>query len=227
MKEKTHFVKGDEELLGFFRSHSKPYTFKLLGKEWIALPGVFSPKYSPDAQYFVRWMPRLRGKSFLEIGCGTGVVSVEAALRGAQKVIAIDLNKNAVKNTKLNTGKHRVNNKVNVRFGSLFGPIKSSEKFDFIFFNLPFGYRKKRIAKVLEKSVWDTNYQTQRKFLQEAHSHLALNGKLLIGFSTIGHVQELRKNARKFGWKIKERKSQTVQDLEGKHAFKLFELTPQ
>lgn len=44
----------------------------------------------------------LKGRSVLDMGCGTGVLAILAALNGAQSVCAIDIEKNAVENSELN-----------------------------------------------------------------------------------------------------------------------------
>ena len=56
-------------------------------------PGVFHPKYFGSSSIlagFVSSLP-LRGKTFLEVGCGTGVVALCAARAGAE-VTAVDIN---------------------------------------------------------------------------------------------------------------------------------------
>lgn len=224
--EKKHFIKGDEALLRLFLQHQKPYNASLLGKTWVVLPNVFSPAYSPDVAHFVPHFPSLKGKSFLEIGCGSGIASIEAALRGASSVVAVDLNPAAVKNTRLNALLHKVQKIVHARKSNLFSSIKKSEKFDIIFFNAPFGYRNKPIHALLEKSVWDYHYETQKRFLKNARKYLSSNGAVLVGFSTIGHIGEFKKNAHAYNYRVKQLYNKKVRDLEGIHSFKLYVLTP-
>ena len=42
------------------------------------------------------------GKSCIDVGCGAGILAVQMALNGAQKVVALDIDKAAVANTLTN-----------------------------------------------------------------------------------------------------------------------------
>jgi S-methylmethionine-dependent homocysteine/selenocysteine methylase len=49
-----------------------------------------------------------RGKSCLDVGCGSGILSVQLALNGAERVHAIDIDRNAVANTLANAFRNGV-----------------------------------------------------------------------------------------------------------------------
>ena len=59
--------------------------------------GVFSPKYFTCSEILARNFPYNEGEDFLEVGCGVGVISTFAALKGAQSVLALDINPRAVR----------------------------------------------------------------------------------------------------------------------------------
>lgn len=63
-------------------------------------------KYNVRALSMARFSIR-KGDSFLDIGCGTGSISVQAALFGAE-VTAVDMSEEAVFLTKENASKHSV-----------------------------------------------------------------------------------------------------------------------
>jgi release factor glutamine methyltransferase len=99
-------------------------------------PSVFHPKYfgtSSILAKFVSSLP-LRGKSFLEIGCGSGVVALCAARAGAE-VIAVDINPEAVRCTRANAGRNKLI--VDARVGDLFYPVNGAQ-FDVVAWNPPF-----------------------------------------------------------------------------------------
>lgn len=75
------------------------YNVEILGKKFVVFPDVFSPKYFRDPEFFVKELPIKNGETFLEIGCGTGIISIFAVLKGASKVVAID-------NKSKSSGKH-------------------------------------------------------------------------------------------------------------------------
>lgn len=67
------------------RAHKRPYDIMVDGVELMVLPNVFSPQYFTDSIWFAREVAALaQGKTLLEIGTGTGLLAVFAALRGAR-----------------------------------------------------------------------------------------------------------------------------------------------
>lgn len=57
----------------------------------------------------------LQGKSVLDNGCGTGILGIAAAMLGAEKVIATDIDDKAVSNTRENAGLNGVADRLDVR----------------------------------------------------------------------------------------------------------------
>ena len=60
-----------------------------------------------------------KGDSLIDIGCGSGILSIAAAHLGAEKVIAVDLDKLAVKVSKENVDLNGFSNTIDVRYGDL------------------------------------------------------------------------------------------------------------
>ena len=71
--------------------------------------GVFHPTLFPSSRMLWTYLAKasLRDRSLLEIGCGSGVLSIKSALQGA-RVTAIDISPLAVNATRRNAGAHRV-----------------------------------------------------------------------------------------------------------------------
>ena len=67
------------------------------GFDLIVRPTVFHPRYFLTSEYFAGVIDTLdlKGKSVVEVGTGSGVLSLAAARAGASRVIAIDINPNA------------------------------------------------------------------------------------------------------------------------------------
>src|SRR3989344_7781327 len=87
---------------------SKPYGVVLAEKRFVVFPNVFSPKYFRDTEIFSRGLPVVAGETMLELGSGTGIISVMAVYRGMSKVVAVDVNPKAVENTKENVRLHNM-----------------------------------------------------------------------------------------------------------------------
>jgi methylase of polypeptide subunit release factors len=80
-----------------------------------------------------------QGEDVLDLGCGSGLLSIAAAKLGARRVVAIDLDPGALQATGQNAHRNGVSGKVEVRAGSWYEPLhgRSShagerERFDVI-----------------------------------------------------------------------------------------------
>jgi len=188
------YIKGTREILERSKTEKEVYTTLVSGKEFVVYPNVFSPKYFNDTELFADNLPIQEGEELLEIGPGTGVISILMTYKGAKKVLAVDINPDAVKNTQANIVLHNVGDKVEVRQGDLYVPLRPDEKFDTIFWNTPFGFVEDKEIPDLEKAVYDPQYKSTEKFIKEAKLHLKENGRILIGFSTtLGRLDLLQK----------------------------------
>ena len=75
----------------------------------------------------------LNGKMVLDMGCGTGVLGILAAMRGAHSVTAIDSDRWAYENARENAARNGIEN-INVLSGST--EVIPSRKFDIILANI-------------------------------------------------------------------------------------------
>jgi S-methylmethionine-dependent homocysteine/selenocysteine methylase/SAM-dependent methyltransferase len=81
--------------------------------EIVCEPDVFVPTVGSLLLWKHLWRERLgRGRRCLDVGCGTGLLSVQLALDGAERVHAIDINRRAVANTLANAFRNGVSERV-------------------------------------------------------------------------------------------------------------------
>ena len=78
-------------------------------------------------------MEDLKGKSVLDVGCGSGILSIFAAKRGADRVVAVDIDPLAVEETKENAELNGVSQKIETLEG---GADKVEGTFDAVVANL-------------------------------------------------------------------------------------------
>ena len=95
--------------------------FPLPFPEIVRDPGVFAPTQGS----FLIWKHLYRtgagqGKRCLDVGCGTGILSVQLALNGAEQVLAIDIQKEAIANTMTNAFRNGVADRVSGRVEDLY-----------------------------------------------------------------------------------------------------------
>ncbi|MBT1698979.1 methyltransferase [Fulvivirgaceae bacterium PWU4] len=111
----------------------RKYTYN--GITAVVLPGVFHPGLFSSTTFLLDFLKtqNLEGKTFLELGCGSGLISVTAARAGAQ-VTASDLSMKALENTRRNAAQNNVAMKV--VYSDLFDKI--GRTFDWIIINPPY-----------------------------------------------------------------------------------------
>jgi len=172
-----------EFLLQQSQAEEFPHEIEVLGRPFTVLANVFSPKHLPGAETFAPMLGVRAGSDFLEIGPGVGVISVVAALAGA-RVVAIDVNPDAVVNTQVNAEKHGLPDAIDVREGDLFAALRPDERFDLIFWNFPFGWVEPGLERTpLQRSTLDPGYGDCRRYVEEGRRWLKPGGRLTLGFS--------------------------------------------
>jgi methylase of polypeptide subunit release factors len=191
-------------LLDLMRRHTEPYDVEYGGRSIRVWPGVLSPGYDWTGKFGVECLPAVAGRTFLEIGCGCGIVSLFAGLGGASCVVAVDISPIATFNTKFNFRRHGLPN-AHVVQGNLFDAI--SARFDVVFFNAPF--YSSPATDWLENAVTDEDYRTVTRFLADVKNHLTKDGRASIGFSDSGDEKLLRAEIDRAGLTIVEVRGDT------------------
>lgn len=147
-------------------------------------PQVYAPR--EDSFLLAENLHARKGGAVLEIGTGCGILAILAAKSDAS-VVATDINPHAVENAKENAELNGVSDKVELRQGYLFEPIKPEEKFDLIIFNPPY------LPKEEEPEEWiDYSYSSSeviKEFLEEYKDFLKQGGKCLLINSSISGVE--------------------------------------
>lgn len=111
-------------------------TTRMEGFELTVFPTVFHPRYFGSSSILARFVSSLElaGKSFLDVGCGSGLVALCAARGGAQ-VTAVDINPEAVRCTLANAARYDL--RIDARVSDLFSALDNAQ-FDVIAWNPPF-----------------------------------------------------------------------------------------
>jgi release factor glutamine methyltransferase len=153
---------------------------------------VFPPAFFACSEFFASNFPYTKDKHLWEVGCGAGVVSVIAALRYGNTVVATDITSHTIEMTKINAKRHGVSEQIDCRQGSLFAPIEKSEKFDYIYWNWPYGYVTaiQSTLNDFEKAFVDPGYHMIEKFLARCKYYLKPEGSVILSFGSLGN-QEL------------------------------------
>ena len=77
---------------------------------------------------------RIKGSSFLDIGCGSGIFAIAASLAGARKVIGIDMSKESIETSTGNKQRFAAQNDVSFHHKSIFDPdVPQLGNFDIVY----------------------------------------------------------------------------------------------
>lgn len=174
------------------KQHTYWYTINVGHFSIVVLPDVFSPKYFTDSLYFAEELAKIVGeKSLLEIGPGTGIASLYCAEGGA-RVTAIDINPQAVRNSRINAEYYQL--PIDVREGDVYAALAPEEKFDFIFWNHPFNDWDEPVEMLIRAGI-DPRYEALRRYIAGARAHLVPGGQLLLGSSDMAHTSVIEQIA--------------------------------
>ncbi|WP_174547389.1 methyltransferase domain-containing protein [Nocardiopsis dassonvillei] len=204
----------------------EPVEFELLGRRWHALPGVYAPHLTTSAALYSAWVPFPVNGAFCEVGCGTGYLSVLAALSGCATVTATDISPEAAENTRMNAREHGVENRVHVYCGDMFEAVPEGVLHDVVFWNSNFlsAAPEGGLKNGFDRSLFDPEYASHRVFMQNAERVLAPSGRLLLGFTDLGDADLLESVAADCGWRTVPLRRHLGRYPEGSVLFELREL---
>ncbi len=158
------------------------------------LPEVYTP--AEDSFLMLSALQVEKGEVVLEMGCGSGFLSLHMAKAGAL-VTAVDVDPFALRNTEENA---RLNGlRLEVMHSDLFQNV--SGRFDLVVFNPPY---LRGAAEGPEDLCWaggGTGLELTDRFLAGAKEHLEKGGRLLVLFSTDVQTDDRERSLR--GWKVK------------------------
>ncbi len=86
----------------------------------------------PSSIELARLLDVQPGESVLDLGCGSGLLSIAAAKLGARQVIATDVDPSALGAARHNSGLNGLENIIELREGSWFEAVGEEERFDAI-----------------------------------------------------------------------------------------------
>jgi release factor glutamine methyltransferase len=157
----------------------------------VVLPRVFNPKLLRSGEFLVHQLARpelLRPSSrVLDLGTGSGAGAVAAARAGC-KVVAVDINPDAVRCARINALLNQVECQVDARHGDLFAPV-DGERFDVVLFNPPYYRGTPRDS---ADYAWRSPDVIER-FAAELGGHLTPKGHALLVLSSDGEANDFLK----------------------------------
>lgn len=138
----------------WYLRRERNYHYKSL--DIVVSPGVFHPGLFYSTKFLLSYLEKqnLKDQAFLELGCGTGLISIVCARHGA-RVVASDLSTRAIANAQANSVRNNV--QLQIIHSNLFEKIPN-QKFDWIIINPPY-YAKE--AKSEAELAWNCGKEFQ------------------------------------------------------------------
>lgn len=177
-----------------------------LGGELIILPGVFHPIEGEG--HVLPLMDEnkalFEGKSVLEIGTGSGIISVYAAKLGAIRVVATDINESAIESATRNAEKFGVASVVEPRLVpatdiSAYSVIGPDETFDVIISNPPYSLDLEAGRNDAVTDAGDLGFSIVRGL----RSHLRPGGVAVLLYNSLFYHLAMVKFARYSGYEVR------------------------
>jgi HemK-related putative methylase len=184
---------------------------KISGFTFTVRPTVFNPRDFISSEIFAAYIKTLdlTGKNILDMGSGSGIVSIFAASKGAN-CVACDINPVAVRCITENALQNKLSQQIKVYESDLFDSLVNIPSpsgrvrvgYDIIFFNPP--YYKGNPRNNFERAFkGGPNLEVIDRFLLDAKHHLLPNGKLCLLVSTDMDIDDFYSRLNNTGYTYK------------------------
>lgn len=175
---------------------------------------------SVSLRKLIRETNLVRGKRVLEIGTGTGLISLCCLQAGARTVIATDINPQAVANARFNWFQLEIpqtTENFDVRLvdadnSGAFAVIANDEQFDVIISNPP--WEDGEVQKVEDFAFIDTHFELLESILSGLDQHLTPNGEAYLAYGCVAAIREIYRRAERHGLQVEKLDERELDNLE-------------
>ena len=153
--------------------------------------GTYFPTRFDHLELFDNWLKRYEGpkKSAIDVGFGSGVLSLQMIKYGFQRVFGTDTNPNAIIGLTEFMGDTKLSRKIELDFGPLFG--KFEKQTELIVFNPPWLPEPDKLENIDEAIYY--NKSLFPDFFEGAKQRLLPEGKLVVLFSNLAQITNVAK----------------------------------
>jgi methylase of polypeptide subunit release factors len=143
-----------------------------------------------------------RDKTVLEIGTGSGLLSLCCLKAGARHVVATDVNAAAIANARYNADRLGVADRLETRLVSLkqteaYAVVGQTERFDLIISNPP--WENQQPTAIDEYAFYDEEFRLLRSILEDLPDHLEPGGQAYLAYGSVSAVRHCQRLAAELG----------------------------
>ena len=166
----------------------------------------WEPLDTVSLRKLIRETTVVKDKRVLEIGTGSGLLSLCALQAGASYVVATDVNPNAVANARYNVKELGAENRFEVRQVSqsergAFAVVRDDETFDVIISNPPWVDRKP--GRIEDYALYDEAFLLMRTLFGGLPKYLNPGGKALLAYGSVSGIRMLYELSTEHGYEIR------------------------
>ena len=157
------------------------------------------------------------GKRILEIGTGTGLISLCCLKSGARSVVATDINPQAVANAQYNWFQLELDGDLDVRLvdvdhAGAFEVIAEDERFDVIISNPP--WEDGTVDEVEDYAFIDARFELLESILSGLDNHLTLEGEAYLAYGCVAAIREVYQRAARHDLQVEKLDDRNLEELE-------------
>lgn len=151
--------------------------------------GTYFPTRFDHLKLFDNWLKRYEGpkKTAVDVGVGSGVLSLQLVQYGFQKVFGTDINPNAIVGLTEFMGDTKLSRKIELDQAPFFG--KFEKPTELIVFNPPWLPASQKIEGIDEAMYYGKELFSE--FFSKAKDHLLPDGKMVLLFSNLAKITNL------------------------------------
>jgi release factor glutamine methyltransferase len=176
----------------------------------------WDPRDTESLRQLIRETALVQDKTVLEIGAGTGLLSLCCLKAGAAKVVATDVNPAAIANTLYNAGALGLSDRLETRLVPLersaaFAVIPAEEQFDLIISNPP--WENRTPGRIDDYALYDDGFRLMHSLLAGLAGHLKPGGRVLLAYGCVDAIKTLHKLAPGFNFAVRVHDDRNLDDL--------------